>query len=113
MTALLALRAAFIPEVGAACLFGFMAVRSFLVWRGRVFRATSVRDQILYPVHVAARVGLWLGFAALFLGYALVDQPRDVAWFIVVPMAMAGVQLITGLALGHGGRTEEWPRRDE
>jgi hypothetical protein len=30
-----------------------------------------------------------------------------------VPMAMAGVQLITGLALGHGGGMDESPPRPD
>jgi hypothetical protein len=94
-------------EISAASVFGLMAVRSFIVWRGREFRARSMREQVLYAVHVGARVGLWLAFAALFLGYALVDRPREFAWFIVAPMGMAGLQLITGLALGRDGSLEE------
>ena len=47
-------------------------------------------------------VGLWFGFAAFFFGLALVDEPSGFTWFLVVPLALAGVQLITGVALGQG-----------
>jgi hypothetical protein len=92
-----------VAEFAAAALCVLVAIRTFVVWQGREFRASSTAAQVLYTLHVAARIGLWLAFAALFLGYGVVDRPKDFAWFIVVPMVMAGVQLMTALALGRGG----------
>jgi hypothetical protein len=82
-------------------LFG---LRSLVKWMRTEFAEESGRDRILYAAHVAARVGLWFGFAAFFFGLALVDEPSGFTWFLLVPLALAGVQLITGVALGQGQR---------
>jgi hypothetical protein len=80
---------------------------SLLKWMRTEFAADSRRDRILYAAHVSARVGLWFGFAAFFFGLALVDEPAGFTWFLVVPLALAGVQLITGVALGQGPGRED------
>ena len=66
------------------------------------FPAESLREQVLYALHVAARVGMWFAFAGFFLGFALVDEPSSFRWYILVPVGLAGVQLMTGLLLSRG-----------
>jgi hypothetical protein len=75
---------------------------SLVKWMRTEFPAESRRDRILFAMHLTARVGLWFGFAAFFFGLALVDEPSGFTWFLVVPLALAGVQLITGVALSQG-----------
>jgi hypothetical protein len=68
------------------------------------FQAGSGRERIVYALHVTARVGLWFAFAAFFFGLALVDEPSRFTWFVLVPLCLAGLQLVTGVALGQGSR---------
>jgi hypothetical protein len=81
-----------------------LGLRSLVKWMQTEFAAESGRERILYAGHVTARVGLWFGFAAFFFGLALVDEPARFTWFLMVPLVLAGVQLITGVALGQGQR---------
>ena len=68
-------------------------------WLAIEYVARSRGERMLYILHVTARVGLWFGFAAFFLGLAVVDEPADFTWFLIVPLALAGLQLITSVAL--------------
>jgi hypothetical protein len=100
-----------IPEVAIGVLLLLLGMRSLVKWMRTEFAAESARDRILYAMHVAARVGLWFGFAAFFFGLALVDEPSGFTWFLAVPLALAGMQLITGVALGQGGGRGNGPVR--
>jgi hypothetical protein len=91
-----------VPELAIGALLVLIGLWSLIKWMRIEFAAESRRDRILYAMHVAARVGLWFGFAAFFFGLALVDEPSGFTWFLVVPLALAGIQLITGVALGQG-----------
>jgi hypothetical protein len=86
--------------VAAAALVSF-GVGSLLRWRRTDFESTSARDQILYTLHVTARVGMWFVFAGFFAGYALVDEPQRIRWYILVPVGLAGLQLMTGIFLSR------------
>lgn len=93
-----------VPEIVIGAILVLIGLWSLIKWMRTEFVAESRRDRILYAMHVTARVGLWFGFAAFFFGLALVDEPSGFTWFLVVPLALGGVQLITGVALGQGPR---------
>ncbi|HCO03214.1 MAG TPA: hypothetical protein DIT48_07620 [Actinobacteria bacterium] len=83
-------------------------VRSASRWLGKRFDAASAGEQVLFALHIAARVGMWFAFAGFFVGYASVDDRTQFGWYIFVPIGLAGVQLLTGLALAR----EPSPRGD-
>jgi hypothetical protein len=91
-----------VPEIVIGAVLVLIGLWSMVKWMRTEFAAESMRDRVLYVAHVTSRVGLWFGFAAFFFGLALVDEPSGFTWFLVVPLALAGVQLITGVALGQG-----------
>ena len=91
-----------VPELVVGTALALLWLRSLAKWLRVEFVADSWREQVLYSVHAATRVGLWFAFASFFLGLALVDQPRRFTWYLLVPLAMAGLQLVTAVALGGG-----------
>jgi hypothetical protein len=90
-----------IAEIVVAGLLALVGVRSLVRWLGVHFEGTSVSDHLLYSVHVTARVGIWFALAGAFLGYAIIDAPQDFAWFVLVPVILAGTQLLTGILLSR------------
>ena len=86
-------------ELTLAVLLALGGVRSFLVWFGRPFESSALRDQVLYALHVTGRVGLWLAFAGFFAGYALLEEPGRFRWYIFVPIGLASLQLVTAMLL--------------
>jgi hypothetical protein len=96
---------AHVVELVLAGLLFAGGLRSLIVWLRTDFDAGSGRERILFAIHAAARVGTWFGFGALFLGYAVVSEPQAVPWLALVPLALAGIQLITGIVLSRPGRT--------
>jgi hypothetical protein len=85
--------------IGGLLLVG--AIRSLIRWLGIEYEARGTRDRVLFAVHAGARVALWVAFAAFFVGYALVDEPQKFKWFFMVPIALAGVQLLTAMLLSR------------
>ena len=84
-----------------AALLVLLGVRSLLRWFRTHFEATSATEQLLYSLHVTARVGIWFALGAAFLGYALVDEPQQFTWFVAVPMVLAATQLLTSVLLSR------------
>jgi len=76
-------------------------VRSLVRWMRTEFEPDAPGDRLLYLLYATARVGTWLAFATFFAGYALVDEPQQFRWFFLVPVVLAGVQLLTGLRLSR------------
>lgn len=93
-----------IPELVVGAVFALIGVLSLAKWMRTEFRAGSTREQLVYVLHVTARVGLWFGFAAFFFGLALVDNPSRFTWFVIVLLGLAGLQLVTAVALGQESR---------
>ncbi|HEY3210310.1 MAG TPA: hypothetical protein VGL18_11060 [Actinomycetota bacterium] len=83
-------------------IFVLLGIRSLLRWMRTGFEAPAVRDQVLFALHAAGRVGLWFAFAGFFFGYALIDQVGPfVRWYLFVPLGLAGLQLMTGVLLAR------------
>lgn len=100
-----------IVELLIAGVLALGGVRSMVMWFGTQFEAQAIGEQVLYSIHAASRVALWLAFAGFFAGYALLDEPQDFKWYFLVPIALAGVQLLTGLVLARPPSTPR-PNRD-
>jgi hypothetical protein len=91
-----------VAEVVIACVCGAAGVRSVVVALRRPFEPANTRDRLLYALHLTARAGWWFTLGLFFLAYGLVDEPQDLRWFLLVPIALAGLQLLSGLGLAHG-----------
>jgi len=88
-------------EVAVAGLLAVGGIWSFARWVRRPFLSTSLRDQVLYAVHLTGRVGLWFAMAGFFLGYGLLEEPQRFGWYVYVPIGLAILQLLSALALGR------------
>ncbi len=88
-------------EVVGAGLLALGGIWSFVRWVRRPLLSTSLRDQVLYAVHLTGRVGLWFAMAGFFLGYAVLDEPQRFRWYIYVPIGLAIMQLLAAIALGR------------
>jgi hypothetical protein len=104
-----------IAELAIAIMFVLGGLRSLWVWGRRSFEGTDVVDHVLYAIYVTGRVGLWFAFAGLFLIYAAVDvrgraaldELRQYRWYLIVPLTLAGMQLVAGFLLGRRGPADE------
>jgi hypothetical protein len=96
-----------VAELVVAAVLVLFGLRSLARWMRRGFRARTAADTILYALHVTARVGIWFAFAGFFAAYALVDEPQGLRWYVMVPLGLAAVQLVTALALGRGTKGPE------
>lgn len=92
-----------VPELIIAGGCGALGVRSVIVSLRRPFEPADLRDRLLYALYVSCRAGWWFTLGLLFLGYGLVEQPQDLRWFLLVPIALGGIQLLSSLGLAHGG----------
>jgi hypothetical protein len=90
-------------------------VRSAVYWLRRRIEATRASHHVAFALFVTGRIGLWLSFAGFFAlsasipyeGRALVDAMNDYRWYAIVPMTMAGLQIIGGYFLGRGDDHDE------
>ncbi len=96
-------------ELTLAVLLALAGVRSLWVWSRRRFEGVDVVDHVLYSLYLTGRVGLWFALSGLFLIYASVDahgQPatdelRPYRWYLIVPLALGGLQMVAGWFLGR------------
>ena len=94
-----------LPELVVGGILALLGIRSLVKWMGIRFESQSIRDQLLFVLHTAARVGLWFAFAGFFIGFALVDEVGTfVRWYVFVPLGLAGAQLMTGVFLARSPR---------
>jgi hypothetical protein len=90
-----------VVELVLAALFALGGLRSLRRWMALEFQPRSGRDNLLYLLHATARVGMWFAFSGFFVGYALVAEPWRIRWYVMVPICLASVQLLTGAALAR------------
>lgn len=97
-------------EWALAGLLALFGVRSLVYWVRRPLDARSLRDHLLYAVFITGRVGVWFAIAGIFVISALIggagkpflDEFAEVRWYIFVPLGLAAMQLLAGVALGRG-----------
>jgi hypothetical protein len=88
-------------EVAAAALFFLIGARSVLGSIRQMGTEDSGRVRTLIAVHEAAKAGFWLALGAFFLGYAVVREPQEFRWFVMIPIVMAGIRLLTATLLAR------------
>jgi hypothetical protein len=76
-------------------------VRSALTSIRQVSSDEAGRIRALIALHEAAKAGFWLALGAFFLGYATVAEPQEFRWFVLVPIAMAGLRLVVATLLAR------------
>jgi len=89
-----------IVELVVAAAFVALGIRSLVRWLRSAYRPETGGERVLYALHVTARVGMWFAFAGFFGGYALVDEPQSFRGYVLVPLALAAIQLLTAVLLG-------------
>lgn len=100
-----------VVELVVGAILFLAGVRSLIGWLTRGFEPRSAGEQLLYALYGASRAGLWFAFAGVFAGYALVDEPQEFRWAAIVPLALAGIQMITGMMLARSPSGPD--RRDQ
>ena len=73
------------------------------------FESARPSDHLLYALYLTGRIGLWFAFAGFFAIYAsidargkpLLDELGEFRWYVMVPICLAALQLVAGLALGR------------
>ncbi len=96
-------------EVVLATLFAAAGVRSIWKWTRTPFEGTDVTDHALYATFVTGRAGLWFAFAGYFViaasisvqGRAAMDELVRFRWYVLVPLALAAMQLVASWFLGR------------
>lgn len=84
-----------------AGLLALGGVRSLVYWLRRPYHPATFRERMLYVLNLTCRAGFWFALAAFFLAWAVVDEPQTVGGFIVLPIALAGGQLLTGFLISR------------
>jgi hypothetical protein len=84
----------------AGVLVGF-GVRSAMKWLRVDVSVRSASERVLFVANITARIGLWFAFAGFFVGWALVDNPDAFGVYVLVPIVLAGIQLVTGVLLSR------------
>jgi hypothetical protein len=102
-----------IPEFVIAGLLALLGLRSLRKWMGMRFPATSTKEQVVYALNVTTRVGMWFALAGFFVGYALVDDPQGLGWYLFVLLGLASVQLLSTFYLGRSTLLPDGPRTGE
>lgn len=91
-----------IVEVVVGSLFLLVGLRSSLRSLRSTDTAESAGTRALVAVHDAAKAGFWLALGGLFIGFATLDEPESFRWFVLVPIAMAGIRLVAAATLSRG-----------
>ena len=96
-------------ELTIAALLLLAGLRSAWTWARRPFEGVDVVDHLLYAAYLTGRVGLWFSLAGFFLisasvetsGQPALDELQPYRWYLIVPMALAALQLVAGWYLGR------------
>ena len=91
-------------ELAIGALFAVGGALSVRRWLRVEFQTSGLSERFLYALHVTARVGMWFAFAGFFVGYAVVEDTEAIRWYFLVPVALAGVQLLTTVLLGSSSK---------
>jgi hypothetical protein len=88
-------------ELALGVIFGVLGFRSLWKWSRTPLDSASPSDHLLYALYVTGRVGLWFAFAAVFIGYALIEDLGRFRWFVLIPVCLSAMQLVGGVLLGR------------
>jgi NADH:ubiquinone oxidoreductase subunit H len=88
-------------ELAIGIMLTLGGIRSLWRWSRQHMDSSAPADHLLFAMYVTGRVGLWFAFAALFIGYASIDQVDRFRWFILLPISLSSMQLIGGVLLGR------------
>jgi hypothetical protein len=98
-------------ELVAAGVFAAGGVRSLWIWSRRRFEGTDVIDHLLYALHLTGRIGLWFAFSGFFVLSAATSIDHEPTseldrfrWYALVPLVLAAMQLLGGVALARRAR---------
>jgi hypothetical protein len=95
------------PELVIAGILTVIGVLSLVKWARTEFEAESSGERLLYTLHITSRVGMWFALAGFFVGYAIVDEPQSLGWYVFVVIGLAGVRLLTGFYLWRSSSRSE------
>jgi hypothetical protein len=98
-----------VVELTIAGLLILAGLRSLWAWSRRRFEGTDVIDHLLYAFYLTGRIGLWFAVAGFFLisasidvhGQAALDELERFRWYVMVPLVLAVLQLVSGYVLGR------------
>lgn len=88
-------------ELALGGFFTLIGLRSALQSIRQETADESGRVRALIAMHEAAKAGFWLALGAFFIGYATVAEPQEFRWFVLVPIAMAGLRLVAATLLAR------------
>jgi len=88
-------------ELAVGGFFTLIGLRSALQSIRQETPDESGRVRALIAMHEAAKAGFWLALGAFFIGYATVSEPQEFRWFVLVPIAMAGLRLVAATLLAR------------
>lgn len=89
-------------ELAAGVLLLSVGVRSAFVSVRGIDPGAAGRGRVLLALHEAAKAGFWLSLGGFFLTFALAEEPQRLRWFVLAPIAMAGLRLVSAALLGRG-----------
>ena len=84
-------------EVSAGAVLILVGLRT--AWRSVRELQPEGGGRVLMAVHETARAGWWLSLGGLFLAYGLVEDWSQVQWFVLFPIVMAGLRLLSATFL--------------
>ncbi|MFL5736466.1 MAG: hypothetical protein ACJ76P_03915 [Actinomycetota bacterium] len=88
-------------ELAIGVVLAVLGLRSLWRWSRTPLDSASPSDHLLYALYVTGRVGLWFAFAAVFIGYAVIDDVGRFRWFVLIPICLSAMQLVGGVLLGR------------
>lgn len=87
-------------EVALGSVLVLVGLRAAALAFGRV-QGERGGTRVWVALHETARAGFWLSLGAFFIGYALLPDLDDFRWFVLLPIALAGLRLVAATLLGR------------
>ena len=87
--------------VVAGLFFLFGVVSAFRSLREPVVDETG-RARLLIALHDTVKALFWFSLGSFFLAWGLAEEPQDVRWLAVIPVAMAALRLVVATFLARG-----------
>ena len=88
-------------EWGAAAVSFILGVRAVLTPVRFEGGPLPGQDRMLVALYEASRAGFWFALAGLFVGFAMVEDPRAFSILAVVPVILAGLRMLAAVRLAR------------